>query len=172
MGLYKDAENSRLADCFPAVADWPINKTSEADGIYNCFAYVAGDTNIQWAPFVIPVPGYYWPTPVTQEQENTIQPFLQGYKTLGFEGCEDGSIEEGYEKIVLYVDGNDVPRHAAIQRIGGMWQSKLGPDIDVSHSLESLASHERFEWKGYGYPKYFMKRKKVLSPILVPPSRS
>ncbi len=88
---YKDCDNHRISQWFPAVIEWPIEKTSDADGTYNCFAYVAGDTNRKWDALPILPPGVYWPTPVKDHEEKTIWPYLEGYETLGFEWCEDGS---------------------------------------------------------------------------------
>ncbi|MCL2640542.1 MAG: hypothetical protein FWD53_06840 [Phycisphaerales bacterium] len=148
---YKDAENYRLSRDFPALDKYPLTRTSEATRDYNCFAYVAGDTKRQWACLPILPRGVYWP-PGIERKENDVWSVIFAYKTLGYDLCDDGKLEANVEKIAIYVDAEDRPLHAAIQRENGEWQSKLGRDIDVSHSLESL------EGGLYGKAKYFMSR--------------
>lgn len=48
-------------------------------------------------------------------------------------------LEPGKRKIALYASlGNGQPTHAARQLENGLWTSKLGRDIDLSHELEEL----------------------------------
>ncbi len=70
---------------------------------------------------------------------------------LGYEECEDGSHEPGFEKIALYAKDAE-PTHAARQLPDGRWTSKLGKLEDIAHSLEGLAECL------YGEIVLFMKR--------------
>ena len=157
---YKDAVNVRLSRWLPAVEQWPVKKTSDASDHYNCFAYVAGDLRRPWCPLPVLPRGVYWPVPVQLEEEDTIWPVFAGYETIGFECCADGKYEAGFEKIAIYVNEKDAPTHVAIQRDNGLWQSKLGSEVDVEHALESLESSDEFGPTDYGKAKYFMKRKR------------
>ncbi len=148
----------RLGRRLPAVEKWPVKKTSEETDHYNCFAYVAGDAKRPWCPLPILPRGVYWPVTVKPDQEDTVWPVLEGYGAIGFEWCTDGALESGMEKIAIYANEREQPTHVAIQRESGVWQSKLGSDIDVEHTLESLESSEEFGPSEYGKAKYFMKR--------------
>jgi len=163
MGSYKDSLNHAWSRHFPAVAKFPIARTSDKTGDYNCFAYVAGIDSINWCPHFIKCDDVYWPAPECVD-ENHIDSYLIGYERIGFEWCADGSLEAGWEKIALYVDEKNIPQHAAVQREDGTWQSKLGSDIDVSHALESLESSEEFGKSPYGTAKFFMRRRRTQSP--------
>ena len=66
--------------------------------------------------------------------------------------CETSDLEEGFDKIALYAL-EDTVRHAAKQIDGARWQSKLGPDEDISHTLPGL------EGPKYGKVVAFFKRK-------------
>ncbi|MGD1044064.1 MAG: hypothetical protein ABR936_01920 [Bacteroidota bacterium] len=123
---------------------------SPYDPFYNCIAFVAGDTKNRWWP--INDPAYYWPSgrPLEESTDNFIDTFCLKF---GYIQCESGSLEEGYEKIVLYVK-DDTPTHMAIQLSNGKWKSKIGKYEDIEHnSPEVLNGH------GYGEAKYYMKRK-------------
>ena len=51
----------------------------------------------------------------------------------GYEPCRDGSPEEGFEKMALYLNNQKVT-HAARQLPSGAWTGKLGAMEDVEHS--------------------------------------
>jgi hypothetical protein len=161
---FRDSESVRLGQWLPAVEKWPVRRTSSDTDHYNCYAYVAGDTRRPWCPLPILPRGVHWPVPVDDEEENTVWPVLKGYEAIGFEWCENGTLENGFEKLALYTNQNDEPTHVAIQRENGTWQSKLGSDIDVEHALESLESSDEFGPTDYGKVRYFMKRKRTPSP--------
>ena len=51
--------------------------------------------------------------------------------------------EEGKIKIALYFDfSNQRPTHAARQLTSGLWTSKLGDNMDLSHELHELEGPE------------------------------
>lgn len=98
-----------------------------------------------------PLIGYgYWPNGI--DRRETIEAFIAAYQTVEFERCDDGTLEAGFEKIVIYAL-KGIPTHAARQLADGKWTSKLGPFEDITHlTLECL--------KGplYGEPHTYMKR--------------
>jgi hypothetical protein len=123
---------------------------SPATTDYNCIAWAASDTDNWWWPDD-PLIGYgYWPNGV--DRRETIEAFVAAYQTVGFERCDDGILEVGFEKIAIYAL-KGVPTHAARQLADGNWTSKLGPFEDIVHlTLECL--------KGplYGEPDTYMRR--------------
>jgi len=76
----------------------------------------------------------YWPAAVRRTE--TVEAFIEAYRTLGFERCADGSLEAGIEKIALFGKTRGraaVPTHAALQLESGQWTSKLGGLEDINH---------------------------------------
>ena len=71
--------------------------------------------------------------------------------SFGFSKCPDGTVEVGYEKVVIYSDGDNF-RHIAKQQTDGSWSSKLGRLDDISHSVDGLLD------SSYGTASIFMKR--------------
>ena len=121
--------------------------TSPATPQYNCIAWAAGvDTQWWW-----PIDGKFWPPNVIRVV--TVQAFVAAFGTIGYEICETGALEDGFEKIVLYVDSKGEPTHAARQLPGGQWTSKLGESWDIAHKLPlGLEGHL------YGTVSIFLKR--------------
>ena len=117
---------------------------------YNCIAFAADDEENWWWPH----PDSYWPDGVPRVV--TLEAFIQAYQTLNYETCENGTLEEGFEKVVIYVDSTDKPTHAAKQLASGKWKSKLGKGWDIEHdTLQGI------EDGSYGKAHQFMKRPKV-----------
>ena len=56
--------------------------------------------------------------------------------------CPGEELEAGFEKIALFVDNRDTPRHAARQLPNGRWTSKLGELEDIEHGLHDLEGAE------------------------------
>ena len=81
----------------------------------------------------------------------TLAAFQAAFTLLGYENCADGQSEVGFEKVAFYLR-NGKPTHAARQLPDGMWTSKLGPDIDINHTLRGL------EGPAYGQVVGFMRR--------------
>lgn len=76
---------------------------------------------------------------------------MKVYEHVGFQCCDDGQIDSGFEKVAIYAVGDEVT-YAARQLEGGRWVSKLSPDEDIEHRLQSL------EGAFYGKVVQFMKR--------------
>jgi hypothetical protein len=105
--------------------------TSPATPQYNCIAWALGIDNMWWWPH----PNAYWPLACSDEV--TIPAFQAVFKAFGYEPCENGRLEGGYEKIALYAKG-DKPTHAARQLTKGLWTSKCGKNVDIEHKLREL----------------------------------
>lgn len=129
---------------FPNLKNTSYKVTSPFDISYNCIAWAAGDIRRIWWPI-----DNFWPPSVPRE--TTIDAFLRAFESIGYESCENEDYEKGFIKITLYAKGTD-PKHAARQINPGVWTSKLGKEVDISHELYSLIGDV------YGDPVAFMKR--------------
>jgi hypothetical protein len=128
--------------------------TSDPTPQYNCIAWAAGKQNEPWWP-TDQIKGYFWPPGLPKEPigQETIANFISAFETEGYSLCLNGEVEEGFEKVAIYADANQIPTHAARSLRGGGWTSKLGDEEDIKHvSLESIAGN------GYGSPVVFLKR--------------
>lgn len=137
---------------FPHLQRTGYAVTSPIDANYNCIAWAAGDVDRWWWPN----PDGYWPEDVPREE--TLEAFIAVYERFGYGVCDDGKVEEGFEKLAIYAV-NDVPTHAARQLSDGTWTSKLGEDHDISHFLpDGLFSAT------YGRVAVWMKRNRADRP--------
>ncbi len=135
-----------LLDNFPALRPENLCITSERTSAYNCIAWAADDSGKWWWPAKF----YWWPNDIPRE--HTLDAFTRLYRRLGYEICDNGRLESGAEKIVIYCS-NGLPTHAARQLPDGTWTSKLGRSEDIIHrSPHDLSGSE------YGKPERFMKR--------------
>ncbi|MEZ2302553.1 MAG: hypothetical protein ACBR13_12385 [Microcoleus sp.] len=78
--------------------------------------------------------------------------FIKAYQTIGYECCDNGDIEPGFQKIAIYTY-NGEPQHAALQEENGMWKSKLGDWEDIQHELKGLENPNY-----YGVVQQILKR--------------
>lgn len=140
----------------PLLRDDAFEFTSEPDRNYNCVAWAAGDKNAKWWPEP-DAPEYYWPPGV--RRDGTVDAMKEGFATLGFVPCDDGSFAEGVEKVAIYVTQLGSPQHVALQLPDGAWTSKIGEDDDIRH-----ASPGDLAGGGYGYPAHFMARNRTVAP--------
>ncbi len=124
---------------YPNLASTNYNVTSAKPQEYNCFAWVAGDQERWWQP--TPEDQFYWVEGVPMEE--TLSAYVQAYQTLGYQTCEDDSLEIGYTKIALYISDEGIPTHATRQLASGLWTSKIGALEDIEHELDGLAG-ERY----------------------------
>jgi hypothetical protein len=115
---------------------------------YNCIAFAAGTDTEWWEP---DIGGFsVWPIPT---REYTVQCYQDAYKFIGYEDCDSSEVEEGFEKIVLYVLKGE-PTHAAKQLPDGRWKSKLGPEEDIIHNTVTALE----DTDNYGKAVHYMKR--------------
>ena len=152
--LPKSAERA-----FPNLIDYVV--TSPKDASYNCIAFVAGDTTRKWDPGMLPEPGYYWPPDALVDDDNDdIDALKRAFAVIGFEDCENGSLEAGYRKVALYALKEDDWLHAALQEQNGEWSSKLGVGYDIRHK-----SPHCLEGSVYGTVVCFMKKRIAIVPV-------
>lgn len=142
-------EEFELKIRFPKIKFDSTKKTSAETPEYNCIAWAAEENDRKWWPDRMQQ--HYWPKEVPRE--STLEAFIKAFETLGYEGCDNGNAESGFQKIAIYTNAINRPTHAARQLPAGNWTSKLGDWIDISHDLEDLNGTQ------YGKPVHFMKRK-------------
>ena len=140
---------------FPNLNPENCRKTSPATNHYNCIAWAANCTTEWWWP----EEEYFWPENVVREE--TVSAFLETFSILGYEECEDGSLEHGYEKIALFARFDLdrkllIPTHASRQLSDGWWTSKLGTLEDIKHEKA-----EDVNGPIYGTVVRFMRRLKA-----------
>lgn len=133
-GTGTDLVSEDLESVFPHLARSVYAITSPSTPEYNCIAWAVGDVERWWWP----VAGSfaYWPPNIPLQE--SLDAFIKAFGSIGFTPCEDANVEQGYEKIVLYVDENGKPTHAARQLPNGRWTSKLGKVEDIEHELDGL----------------------------------
>ena len=121
-----------IAD-FPNTKIEPFIQTSYEDVRYNCIAWAASDDTRWYEPD--PYGIYYWP--INIDREYTTEAYINLYETLGYLRCNNGDLETGFIKIAVFENGG-LPSHAARQLTDGNWTSKLGKNIDVTHTIFSI----------------------------------
>lgn len=144
----KVPSKQELLQGFPNLHSGYFEITSEATVEYNCIAWAAGATDAHWWPD--PWYNSYWPEDAPREE--TIDAFIKAYETLGYSTCSTADFENNFEKIAIYADHNNSPKHAARQIRKDVWSSKLGNCQDIAHSLEGVSG------KSYGDIVVYMKR--------------
>lgn len=131
---------------FPNLNNVATKKTSERTEKYNCIAWAFKDSRRHWWPNE---KRSFWPIPTLGLSVSDA--FDRWFEVDGWEKCSDDNHEPGFEKIALYcIQGQ--PKHAARQLENGLWTSKLGPDIDLTHKLHELSG------PAYGVPMHVYRR--------------
>lgn len=135
-----------LERTFPGLQQSDYDITSKQDYHYNCIAWAANDTTRWWWPGE-----YYWPK-LVQFSESVVL-FVETFcECLGYEECESGDLESGYQKVAIYAIAGNV-KHMARQLPDGKWTSKLGQSEDISHALPGV------EGTDYGKVVQFLRKK-------------
>jgi hypothetical protein len=125
---------------FPNLSYTNSNKTSEATDTYNCLAWAIGINNKYLWPNSI-----YWPNDDLNGPPNKItfktyfEKYLKYFEVTNKDHVSYKTVIPGYQKIAIYIDNDNLPSHFARQLPNGMWTSKLGDNIDITHNtLEVL----------------------------------
>ena len=135
-----------LAKAFPRLSGESFEIVAQPSIQYNCIAYAAGDTDKWWDH----TEDNYWPVSATRSDR--IESLKEVFGRLGFEQCQDGRIENGFQKVSLY-ERQGAWTHAALQMPDGSWRSKMGRGPVIEHlSPESLSGGE------YGEATVYMRR--------------
>lgn len=140
-----------LEESFPGLTKHGYSQESPYDPGYNCIAWAAGDSSRVWWPE--PGGDGYWPPRITREE--TLDAFIEAFRSLGYEPCGHGRPERRCEKIAIFVSKAGSPTHAARQLTSGRWASKMGKSVDIEHHLLALRGDE------YGEVGQYMKRRRT-----------
>lgn len=122
---------------FPGLTSDPHFKiTSPVDKNYNCIAWAYALYKDRWMQFDtkprLDGVWYWWPNGVAVNQ--SIDAYIEAFKTKGYEVCDSHELENNYVKIALYVENNSMNcTHASRQKTIGTWMSKLGSSYDIEH---------------------------------------
>ena len=84
-----------LTDLFPKLTRENHEITSPATVRYNCIAWAARNTERWWQP------GVFWPVDSSRD-DHGIGNVVEAFRSLGYEECDDGTLEAGFEKLALY----------------------------------------------------------------------
>jgi hypothetical protein len=140
-----------LEQQFPKLAPDEYTLTSPDTIDYNCVAWAAESQEEWWWPDAMEQE--YWPNNVPREE--TIAAFIEAFSTLGYQVCDDSTLEIGFQKIAIYANAQNIPRHVARQLSNGEWTSKIGQYEDIQHrSLSSLSGDS----PAYGQVVQIMKK--------------
>lgn len=158
LDLNTEENRNRIISFFPNLpVDRHFKVTSEETTDYNCIAYAMG-VNCIWVD-TEGVPWTWWPLPITGDNGVDLSPdrLVEAFAVLGFEECDNDSVEEGFEKVALYEGFNpnygfDTWLHAARIMDSSIYKSKLGPSFDIEHSQEGVSGFY------YGHVYKYMKR--------------
>lgn len=143
--------STHLESIFNNLRNSKYKITSPRSKNYNCISWAADETYRLWWP----VGGAYWPPNVTREE--TLESFVQAFRTLGYRPCDNELVEKGFEKVAIYVDFTGTPTHMARQLNSGKWTSKIGALEDIEHdTLQGLAGSG-----GYGLVRQLLKRRRA-----------
>lgn len=127
--------------------------------VYNCIAW-AMQLNDRWVDPCM-IPGHWWPDGVVKSPSPDA--LIQAFEAVGFTITTDCSIEEGFDKVVLYKDqAKERWTHASRLIEESIEHSKFGEEWDGSHSANSISGVT------YGAPYCYMKRSKS---YIVPPEK-
>lgn len=137
--------SSHLRDLFPSLSDFTV--TSPKDVGYNCVAWATGTVDGWWWPSA----GFQWPFGSSEVER--LSTFIDAFNQLGFVRCADGSLEDGYEKIAIYLSDHGRVSHVARQLNNGRWTSKIGTLEDIEHADPSELEGDR-----YGVVAQYMRR--------------
>lgn len=131
------SRNSRdeLEALFPRLRGSEFVVTSGFAHEYNCVAFIAGDRRHRWEPERRG--GWFWPEGLPLG-DFCLDNYIRCFEYLGFRNCDDGALEDGLEKIAIFVDDDGDFSHVARQLHDGWWSSKLGFYEDISHASVEL----------------------------------
>lgn len=129
-----------------------INPLSPEDSRYNCFAWAVNYKDRWWGT---DENEDFWPDGIPREE--TLEAYIESYRQIGYEVCEEELPEKGYLLIAIYVDHDGEPSHAAkYNPETGLWESKLGVRQDVEHDFaDEFILNEGVD---YGTLAIFMKK--------------
>jgi hypothetical protein len=122
-----------LARQFPNLFKEKNLLTSPPTPIYNCIAWAYGTDKTRLWPNKSPE--FTWPPKIPNKLDTNS--FIKLFESIGYSICDNEELEVGFLKVAIFTS-NNLPTHAARQLLNGLWTSKLGPSVDISHTIKGL----------------------------------
>ena len=117
------AQEAKFRKHFPRLVTSAFSFESPRTNDYNCFAWALGQDDRRFDPV-----GGYWPSGLARRLN--LQTFIILFEQYGHEICGTGELEEGYEKIAIFVGEYD----------GGRIGPTHGAPFDCTRSVTKAAS--------------------------------
>jgi len=152
MAQYTQQDRTTLINWFPGLKeDAKFRITSDCTPAYNCIGWALGMNDV-WVGLDHPsnYAWNWWPKEVAENASQSSLISLFAY--FGFVECEDGKIEENFDKVALYAN-NSGWTHAARIVAEDELHSKIGTAWDIHHGTTSLSVNS-----DYGSIFAYMKR--------------
>ena len=154
VGMSLPSRDDAIETLFPEFASgysW-YEIASFPDSRYNCMAFAMGDTRKRWSPTKDSNEGeVYWPLELMDDH---VANFLAVFELEGYQQCEHGEPEDGFDKVALFINEWGDVSHVAFQPGGtDHWLSKLGKWHDIRHEKVDAVSGRL-----YGWPDVFLSR--------------
>ena len=143
-----------LEQAIPVLVDANYEVTSDEDPSYNCAAWAVYSATFWLDP--TPQDPCVWPEGLPRS-DVSIGNFARAYELPGYTRCDDGSLEEGFDKIVIYGLFGEF-QHVARQMEDGRWASKCGGLEDIVHDTPEDLEGDADAEDGYGEIAIFMHR--------------
>lgn len=164
MDLDTQENRERLKEAFPKIEDpsGVFHITSPETSGYNCIAWAMGFDD-RWVDYILNSNKKWWPKGVPLDWHP--ETLITAFEAVGFEKCDDGKPEDGFDKVVLYkvrpfldpLTGHMINEygwsHAAKIIEEGIYHSKIGPSFDIYHRGGDV-----FEGTDYGEIYQYMRR--------------
>lgn len=120
-----DAEHESMSTDFPDLPQGGYYVTGEATKDYNCFGWGLCSS----------VYGPHEPKPEQLGKPDAMLGwFDKMYGAAGWKRSTNCNPERGKRKVALYCKADGTPTHAAKQRHGDQWESKLGINVRIVHT--------------------------------------
>ena len=143
---------------FPLLNSDNSTRTSPLSEAYNCIAWAVEIDNKQYwpdgTPDIASEPAVIWPPGIPNEE--TVGAFVAFFELFGYELCDGPEFEDGFTKVVIFVNSRDEPTHACRQVTSRKkWTSKMGWDgVDIEHDdLSGLEGR-----RPYGTAKVYLRK--------------
>lgn len=157
MALDSSINRTSLIAVFPDLAnDKNFKILSEQTPVYNCIAWAMG-YNDRWVDPNL-YAGCWWPNGAMRSMAP--EALIQAFQVEGFEISDNGLLEDGYSKVVLYKNlVGDQWTHAARIVADDIEHSKFGQSFDGQHSHAVLCrTGKGYSDQSYGTAFAYMKR--------------
>lgn len=154
MGRYSDRERDQMIGMCPSLGnDKSFELTSDITPLYNCIGFAMGMNDVCVALGNPAGIAWNWWPPTAHFDLNP-RSLVEAFEYFGFIECDNGVVEDDYDKVALY-EKNGQWTHAAIIETDDLYHSKMGIMWDIVHRGGDL-----FHNDAYGDIFTYVKRHK------------